>query len=329
MKRRRFITRSGQLVLGAGLLHFTACGPNTAADGTEESTGEGEGMEAGGDLFFKISLAQWSLHKALFAKEIDNLDFARIAGEEFGLDGLEYVNQFFKDKAQDNAYLSEMKKRAMDHGLQNVLIMIDGEGGLGTLDEAERNKAVENHYKWVDAANFLGCSSIRVNAYGEGTAQEVADQAVKSLSLLGDYAAQANLNVIVENHGGYSSDGSWLAGVMREVGKNNVGTLPDFGNFCIERGQNDAGERTCLKEYDRYKGVQEMMPYAKGVSAKTHDFGADGMETHTDYMKMMQIVKNANYSGFVGIEYEGSELSEMEGIKKTKELLLKVGRELS
>ncbi len=329
MKRRRFITRSGQLVLGAGLLHFTACGPNTSADGAEEAAGDGEGMEAGGDLFFKMSLAQWSLHKALFAKEIDNLDFARIAREEFDIDGLEYVNQFFKDKAQDKAYLTEMKKRASDHGVQNVLIMIDGEGGLGNLDEAERNKAVENHYKWVDAANFLGCSSIRVNAYGEGTADEVASQVVKSLSLLCDYAAQANINVIVENHGGYSSNGQWLAGVMSQVGKNNVGTLPDFGNFCMERGQNDAGERICVEEYDRYKGVQELMPYAKGVSAKTHDFGPDGMETHTDYMQMMKLVKAANYTGFVGIEYEGSKISEMEGIRKTKELLLKVGRELS
>lgn len=310
-------------------MHLTACGSNTTAEGTEDTASESEGMDAGGDLFFKISLAQWSLHKALFAKEIDNLDFARIAREEFDIDGLEYVNQFFKDKAKDNAYLTEMKKRASDHGVQNVLIMIDGEGGLGNGDEAERMKAVENHYKWVDAANFLGCSSIRVNAYGEGSSEEVAGQAVKSLSLLGDYAAQANINVIVENHGGYSSNGQWLSGVMREVGKNNVGTLPDFGNFCIERGQNDAGERICLEEYDRYKGVKELMPYAKGVSAKTHDFGPDGMETHSDYMQLMKIVKDANYTGFVGVEYEGSGVSEMEGIRLTKELLVKVGRELS
>lgn len=329
MKRRRFITRSGQLVLGAGLLHLTACGSNSA-EGAGDTASESEGMEAsGGDLFFKISLAQWSLHKALNANEIDNLDFARIAREEFDLDGLEYVNQFFKDKAQDNAYLTEMKKRSTDHGLENVLIMIDNEGGLGNNDEAERNIAVENHYKWVDAANFLGCSSIRVNAYGEGTAEEVAGQAIKSLSLLGDYAAQANINVIVENHGGYSSNGQWLASVMQQVSKNNVGTLPDFGNFCIERGKNEAGEEVCLNEYDRYKGVTELMPYAKGVSAKTNNFGPDGMETGTDYMRMMKIVKDHGYNGFVGIEYEGSNASEMEGIRLTKELLMKVGRELS
>lgn len=328
MKRRRFITNTGQIILGAGLLHWTACGP---ADNSEEAESDTamEEATAGGELFFKLSLAQWSLHKALFAKEIDNLDFARIAREEFDLDGLEYVNQFFKDRAEDMDYLAEMKKRADDHGLQNVLIMIDGEGGLGNSNEAERNTAVENHYKWVNAANFLGCSAIRVNAYGEGSAEEVAGQAIKSLSLLGDYAAQANINVIVENHGGYSSNGTWLSDVMRQVGKNNVGTLPDFGNFCIERGKNDAGENICVEEYDRYKGVSELMPYAKGVSAKTHDFGPDGMETHTDYMKIMKIVKDAGYTGFVGIEYEGSEISEMEGIRLTKELLLKVGQQLS
>lgn len=317
------------MMLGAGLLHWTACGSNVATGENESTEEQDMTAENGQDLFFKISLAQWSLHKALRAGEIDNLDFARIAREEFDVDGLEYVNQFFKDKAKDNDYLTEMKKRSTDQNLQNVLIMVDGEGGLGNSDEAERMKAVENHYKWVEAANFLGCHAIRVNAYGEGTSEEVAGQAVKSLSLLADYAAQANINVIVENHGGYSSDGQWLSGVMREVGKNNVGTLPDFGNFCIKRGQNDAGEPACLEEYDRYQGVRELMPYAKGVSAKTHDFGPDGMETHTDYMQMMKIVKDAGYTGFVGIEYEGGNVSEMEGIRLTKELLLKVGRQLS
>lgn len=329
MKRRRFITHTSQLVIGAGLLH--ACGSSASKDG-QEGGDEPSNINTNntGDMFFKISLAQWSLHKALFAKEIDNLDFARIAREEFDIDGLEYVNQFFKDKAQDNAYLSEMKKIAADHGVENVLIMIDGEGGLGNGDEAERAKAVENHHKWVDAAHFLGCHAIRVNAYGEGAAEEVAAQAVKSLSELGDYAAQANISVIVENHGGYSSNGQWLAGVMKEVGKSNVGTLPDFGNFCIERGQNDAGDRVCLEEYDRYKGVKELMPFAKGVSAKSHDFDASGNEIHTDFTKMMQIVKDAGYTGgFVGIEYEGSKTSEMEGIRLTKELLLKVGKALS
>lgn len=327
MKRRRFITHTGQIMLGAGLLSWTACGTD---GGKSQDGAEGETADmTGKDLFFKISLAQWSLHKALFAKEIDNLDFARIAREEFGVDGLEYVNQFFKDKAQDNAYLSDMKQRAMDHGVQNVLIMIDGEGGLGNGDEAERVKAVENHYKWIDAAHFLGCHAIRVNAYGEGSSEEVAMQAAKSLSTLGDYGAQAGISVIVENHGGFSSNGEWLSGVMKNVGKSNVGTLPDFGNFCIERGQNDAGERICVQEYDRYKGVQELMPFAKGVSAKTNDFGPDGNEVKMDYMRLMKIVKDAGYTGFVGIEYEGSVVSEMEGIRLTKELLMKVGRELS
>ena len=325
MKRRRFITHTGQIVLGAGLLHWTACASgteNNSEDETASTTAMAEGPADG--LFFKISLAQWSLHKALFAKKIDNLDFARITREEFNIDGLEYVNQFFKDKATDNAYLTEMKKRASDHGVENVLIMIDGEGGLGNGDEAARVKAVENHHKWVDAANFLGCHAIRVNAYGEGSAEEVAAQAVKSLSELGEYAASANIDVIVENHGGYSSNGQWLAGVMKEVGKSNVGTLPDFGNFCIKRGGSG-----CEEEYDRYKGVEELMPYAKGVSAKTHDFNEAGDEIHTDFTRMMKIVKDAGYTGFIGVEYEGSKLDEMEGIRKTKELMIKVGKTMS
>ncbi|MCB0634811.1 MAG: TIM barrel protein [Lewinella sp.] len=326
MKRRRFITHTSQLVIGAGLLH--ACGSSANQEGQEDEA-MADTMASGGDLFFKISLAQWSLHKALFAKEIDNLDFARIARQDFDVDGVEYVNQFFKDKAQDNTYLSEMKKIAMDNGVQNVLIMIDGEGGLGNGNETERMKAVDNHHKWVDAAHFLGCHAIRVNAYGEGASEEVAAQAVKSLSELGDYAAQAGISVIVENHGGFSSNGQWLSGVMKEVGKANVGTLPDFGNFCIVRSQDEEGKWTCTEEYDRYKGVMELMPFAKGVSAKTNDFDASGNDTRTDYMKMMKIVKDAGYTGFVGIEYEGSTTPEMEGIRLTKELLMKVGKTLS
>ena len=114
---------------------------------------------------FKISLAEWSLHKTIFGKKLDNLDFAKTAKEEFGIDAVEYVNQFFKDKAKDEAYLTDLKKRAADHGVKSLLIMIDGEGALGDKDEAKRTKAVENHYKWVEAAKFLGCHSIRVNAH--------------------------------------------------------------------------------------------------------------------------------------------------------------------
>ena len=258
---------------------------------------------------------------------MDNLDFAAKARKDFGIGVVEYVNQFFKDKAQDTNYLNEMLKRCSDNDVKNHLIMIDGEGDIGHKVEAERIKAVENHYKWVDAAKHLGCATIRVNAAGEGTAEEIAKTAADGLSRLGEYAEKVGINVIVENHGGYSSNGAWLAGVMKAVNKPNVGTLPDFGNFCIKR--EPGNWRNCLEAYDRYQGTTELMPFAKGVSAKSHDFDAQGNETETDYKKMLQIVKAAGFTGYIGIEYEGEVLSEDEGIRKTKALLEKVGMELA
>jgi L-ribulose-5-phosphate 3-epimerase len=260
---------------------------------------------------FAISLAEWSLHRALFKKTITNLDFPRLAKEDFGVTGLEYVNQFFKDKAKDQAYLKDLKSRADGFGLKNVLIMIDGEGMLGAPEEAERTKAVDSHKPWIDAAKSLGCHAIRVNAGSRGEYAEQQKLAADGLRRVGEYGASQNISVIVENHGGLSSNGEWLAGVMKLVGLPGVGTLPDFGNFRVSRDV----------EYDRYKGVTELMPYAKGVSAKSHDFDAQGNETHTDYKKMLDIVIASKYRGFIGIEYEGETLGEPEGIKATKALL--------
>ena len=267
---------------------------------------------------FSISLAEWSFHKALFAKKMDHLDFAKVAKTEFGIDAVEYVNQFFKDKAKDEQYLADMKKRADDHGVKSVLIMCDGEGHLGDPDEGMRKKAVENHHKWVDAAKFLGCHSIRVNAHSEGTYEEQQKYASDGLRQLTEYGDKNGLNIIVENHGGLSSNGKWLAGVMKLVDHRRCGTLPDFGNFRITKSE----------EYDRYKGVEEMMPFAKGVSAKSHDFNDQGDEVHTDYRRMLKIVLKAGYHGRVGIEYEGEKLSEKEGVAATKKLLEKVREEL-
>ncbi|RFC50360.1 MAG: Sugar phosphate isomerase/epimerase [Verrucomicrobia bacterium] len=266
---------------------------------------------------FKISLAQWSLHKALFAKQMKNTDFPVMAKKDFGIDGVEWVNQFWKDKATDAAYVAELKKICEGEGVTSVLIMCDGEGHLGDPDDAARGKAVDNHKKWIEAAKALGCHSIRVNAHtaGKGTRDEQAKRAVDGLRRLSEVAAPYQIGVIVENHGQLSSDGGWLAGVMKDVGLKNCGTLPDFGNFRLDGNA----------EYDRYKGVDELMPYAKGVSAKSHDFNEAGEETHTDYHKMLDIVvKKHGWHGFVGIEYEGSKLGEVEGIKATKALLEKV-----
>lgn len=268
---------------------------------------------------FDISLAEWSLHRALFAKTIDNLDFAKTAKQDYGIEAIEFVNQFFKDKAKDQKYLAELKKRADDLAVKMVLIMIDGEGELGESNLKKRTQAVENHYQWVEAAKFLGCHSIRVNARSQGSYEDQMFRAADGLRSLTEFGDQHGINVIVENHGGLSSNGEWLSAVIKKVDHKRCGTLPDFGNFNLGNG----------KEYDRYKGVSELMPFAKGVSAKSHDFNEAGEETHTDYRKMMKIVLEAGYHGYVGIEYEGGKHSESDGIKLTKKLLEKVRQELA
>ncbi len=279
-------------------------------------------------LWFDISLAEWSLHKTIFnEKKLTNLDFPVVARKEFGIGIVEYVDQMFKDKAKDTTYLNELLLRCKDNNVKNHLIMIDTAGDLGQADKAKRTKAVENHYQWVDCAKYLGCATIRVNARGEGPREEVAKQAADGLARLSEYAAKANINVIVENHGGPSSDGKWLAGVMKAVNMKNCGTLPDFGNFCITSSYG-AGEYKCQNEYDRYLGTQELMPYAKGVSAKTNMFDDKGNEAQMDYVKLLKIVKKSGFKGIIGVEYEGPKLSEYEGIRATKKLLERVGVEV-
>jgi sugar phosphate isomerase/epimerase len=261
--------------------------------------------------WFNISLAEWSLHRTIFGGDMTNLDFPKVAREKYGIDAIEYVNQFFKDKAKDAKYLAELKQICKDQGVKSVLIMCDGEGATGDPDAAKRTQAVENHYKWVDAAKYLGCHSIRVNAQSRGAREEQAKLCADGLARLGEYGAKVGINVIVENHGGISSHGDWLAEVMRRVNMKNVGTLPDFGNFY---------------EYDRYQGVEDLMPFAKGVSAKSNDFGPDGNELNMDYYRLLGIVKQAGYRGRIGIEYEGNRLSEHHGILKTKAILEEVLR---
>jgi len=269
---------------------------------------------------FKISLAEWSLHRALFAKKITHLDFPKIAKAEFGITACEYVNQFWMDKAKDAAYVAELKKIAEGEGVTSVLIMCDHEGDLGDADDAKRKESVENHYQWAEAARTLGCHSIRVNAKSTGTPEEQMGRAADGLHRLSEFAATLGLNVIVENHGGISSNGAWLAATIKKVGLPNCGTLPDFGNFTIDKEKG--------VEYDRYQGVEEMMPFARGVSAKSQDFDADGNESHTDYRRMMKIVLAAKYHGYVGVEYSGDQLDEYAGTRATKALLEKVRAEL-
>lgn len=273
---------------------------------------------------FRISLAQWSLHKLLFANEIDNLDFASEA-RSMGFDAIEYVNAFFKDKAEDRSYLRQMNARASDSGVTQLLIMCDGEGALGDADEQARTQSVENHKKWVHAAKTLGCHSIRVNAASSGSYEEQQKLAADGLRRLTEFAEPYGINVIVENHGGYSSNGAWLSGVMKQVDHPMCGTLPDFGNFCMDWSR--SGEPDAW--YDRYKGTGELMPFAKAVSAKSHEFDADGNETGTDYRRMMQVVLDSGYRGWVGVEYEGSKHAPRDGSKLTRKLLETIRDEMS
>jgi sugar phosphate isomerase/epimerase len=258
---------------------------------------------------FKISLAEWSFHNALWKNVMTNLDFPRIAKTKYNLDAVEYVSTFFKGKGEDTQYLTSLKDSCTKYGVKSLLIMVDGEGNLADTSASVRQKAIENHYKWVKAAQFLGCHSIRVNAAGKGTMGQMQAAAIDALTKLSDYAAKYNVNVIVENHGGNSSIGKWLAEIMKTVNRPNCGTLPDLGNFY---------------EYDRYAGVKDMMPYAKGVSGKTHDFDQDGNETVIDYAKMMKIISDSGFKGYIDVEYEGTKLNEDEGVKASIALVQKV-----
>ena len=300
MKRRDFI-KDSSLLIGGLVLPLTSASIFPSCSKQKS---------------LSISLAEWSLHRALYAKEINHLDFISLARTKFEIDAVEYVNTFFFDKAKDKKYLNEMNIIAKDNGVKSLLIMCDNEGNLGDPNNEKRNKAVENHFKWADAAKFLGCHSIRVNARSDNnlSSSEQLNLAADGLNKLVDYCSGIEINTIVENHGGLSSNGKWLSELMKKVAHPNLGTLPDFGNFLIE---ND-------NWYDRYLGVEELMPYAKAVSAKSHEFNSNGDEVRTDYKRMMQIVLKSGYSGYVGIEYEGDKHSEYEGIQLTKDLLNKI-----
>ncbi|MBS1750366.1 MAG: TIM barrel protein [Bacteroidetes bacterium] len=277
--------------------------------------------------FFTISLAEWSLHRTIQAGQMTNMDFPAVARKVYGIGVVEYVNSFFMDKANDLPYLNELLSKCHDNDVKNHLIMCDDEGPLGAPDDKKRLKAVENHYKWVDAAKHLGCTSIRVNTYGEGSPEDIRSAAADGLNRLALYAADRDINVLVENHGGSTSDGNWMEGLMKKVEGKNIGTLPDFGNFCMK--YSTGADRKCVSEYDRYKGVSQMMPFAKGVSAKTRDFDAKGNCIETDYNRMMKIVKDSGFKGYAGIEFEGKNCSEEVGIKNTKLLLEKVLKNFS
>lgn len=279
---------------------------------------------------FKISLAEWSHQADLFAGRFDHLDFPSIAKLNYGIDAVEYVNQFFPDKASDISYIREMKRRAEEHGVQSVLIMVDNEGEVSSADDKTRVQAVHNHYKWIGAAKLLGCHAIRINLFGENDPDTWIKTSVDGLGRLAEFASDFEISVIVENHGSHSSHGKRLAEVMSQVNSKWAGTLPDFGNFCVARENGQLWGSECIEQYDVYQGTKELMPYAKGVSAKTFHFDGDGNEKDLDYLRLFKIIKDSGFNGgYVGIEYEGEELYPAEGIMKTKQLLERVRTALS
>jgi len=342
MKNQSLLTKTLMMVIATVFLLSCNTGSKSSETTTSKEDQAESSVEATPD--FQISLAQWSLHRTYFGGVIqdwvefgrliqespddllkgepDPMDFPTVAAE-YGIYSIELVNTFYFSKAGDQDYWTTFKKKCDDAEVTVGLIMCDALGNLGDADPEARMAAVENHHQWVDIAEFLGAHSIRVNAAGEGSPEEVAANAVDGLTKLGEYGASKGINIIVENHGGISSDGKWLSGVMAKVGMDNVGTLPDFGNFCIEEGPEG-----CVNEYDRYQGIAELMPYAKGVSAKSHEFDENGNEVNSDFLRIMKIVKESGFEGYVGIEYEGAQLSEDEGIKATKTLLEKTFKEL-
>lgn len=331
MKRRNFIRNSSQFGLAISLFGIYGC-----KETKKKEEGEAEQVQAEvAAPFFKLSLAQWSIHRMIINEGVDPYSFAEKA-KAWGFSGLEYVSYLYhkeldaagySQEAMD-AFVAKCNAESKKHGLENLIIMIDRQGDLATADAAERKKAVENHYKWVDAAEAMGCHSIRVNLAGSTVPEEWMASSVDGLTQLATYAKDKNINIIVENHGGLSSNAAMLAEVMTEVGMDNCGTLPDFGNFCIRKEDPTDWSSACVEKYDIYKGVEELMPHAKAVSAKSHDFDADGNETEIDYVKMLQIVKDAGYNGYIGVEYEGGKIGEEEGIIATKDLLLKAAKEI-
>ncbi|WP_350293692.1 sugar phosphate isomerase/epimerase family protein [uncultured Croceitalea sp.] len=333
MKHLNFVKYFTRIIVALLLFGSYACRQATKDEKKEEI----ETVEVKENLepFFKLSLAQWSINRMIRNDGVDPYTFAEKA-KAWGFTGLEYVSQLYRAELEAENYSAEAMQNFVDknnaaakkHGLTNLLIMIDGEGPLASTDSNERAAAVKNHYKWVDAAAAMGCHSIRVNLQGTMESEAWVEASVDGLTQLATYAKEKNVNVIVENHGGPSSNASWLASVMQKVNMDNCGTLPDFGNFCVKREDGSYYESKCLEEYDKYLGVTQLMPYAKAVSAKAYDFDEGGNEAEIDYIKMMRIVKEAGYTGYVGVEYEGNELGEEAGIIATRDLLLKVQEQL-
>ncbi|MEN8124184.1 MAG: TIM barrel protein [Bacteroidota bacterium] len=316
MKRRIFLKKAALSACALSATPLVTYGSNLLDHSREKKLAN-----------LKLSLAQWSLHRQFDNGSLDSDDFASIAINTYGINAVEYVNKWYTDSGEDEKFWINMKERADNVGVKSLLIMVDDEGDLGIANDMERKKSVENHYKWVNAAKILGCHSVRVNAFGDSDKNIFRSAIIDSMGRLSDYAAKENINIIIENHGLYSSDAKLITEIIEQVNKSNFGTLADFGNWCLSAKWGST-QGDCSEAYNRYQGVSEFLPFAKGVSAKSYNFNEKGENTKIDYYKMLEIVKNSGYNGHIGIEYEGEILSEHEGILATKALIEKVWRSL-
>lgn len=335
MQRRKFIIRGAQAGLALSALGLYAC---KQTENPKDTSSSSEPLASANPLF-AFSLAQWSVHRMIASGELSPMDFAAKA-RSWGFTGLEYVNHLYAseiakygdDPKAIEKTMKEVLQRSKDQGMSNQIMMVDLQpeaGALASPDATLRNLNIESHLPWLDATALLGCHSMRVNLFGTTDEAQWKEAAVEGLGKLSELAAERGVNVIVENHGYLSSNAALLADVMKTLNLSNCGTLPDFGNFCLKREGGQLWQAPCVEEYDMYKGVEELLPFAKGVSAKSYDFNENGEETKIDYQRMLQLVKNSGYRGFIGVEYEGERLSEEQGILATKTLLEKTISSLS
>jgi sugar phosphate isomerase/epimerase len=308
--RRSFLKNSGIVTAGLGLTGFAPL---------VSQLQKPIGMASP-----KISLAQWSLHRALESKSVNPEDFATIASREYGIKAVEYVNSFYMDQGENENFWKQMKERADMEGVKSLLIMVDNEGALGDADPNLRKQAVENHYKWIHASKILGGHSIRVNAFGNGSRESLRVALTESLGQLAAYGAKEGIHVLIENHGLHTSDARFMAGIINDVAHPYLGTLPDFGNWCLTTEWGSTQDGTCKDIYDPAAGLATFLPYARGVSAKSYNFNDEGYDTVINYPLLLSLVKASGYSGYIGIEYEGMVLPEPDGIRATKKLIEKV-----
>lgn len=319
MRRRSFIEKSIVGIGAASLVPLVSC------------NSKGNKVDVKPEITIpelKLSLAQWSLNRALFDGRLKAIDFPKKT-TEFGIYAVEYVNQFYLDHATNATYWKELRAITDDLDVNNLLIMVDDEGHLGDASDEKRNTAVSNHFKWIDAARILGCHSIRVNAFGSNAEDELRNALVDGLGQLCEYGAQSDINILIENHGFLSSDPDFIVDVIMQVGSPYMGTLPDFGNWCQDIEWGSTMEDKCSGDYDLYNGVYKFLPYAKGVSAKSYNFDENGNQKDIDFKKMLRIVRDSDFDGYIGIEYEGDILGEEEGIIATQKLINNVWNELS